>query len=76
MAQYLITPEKPLTGTVSISGSKNAALPILAAGLLSSSPSILEGIPNLSDTHHMLTLMEHMGAMIEKNRLFFQSIFF
>ncbi len=64
MSQYLITPEKPPTGTIAISGSKNAALPILAAGLLSASPSVFEGIPILSDTQYMLELMEQMGAVI------------
>ena len=64
MSQYLITPGQPLTGTVSISGSKNASLPILAAGLLSASPSVFEGIPTLSDTTHMLELITSLGGVI------------
>lgn len=65
MAQYLITPGEPLSGTVSISGSKNASLPILAAGLLSSTPSVFEGIPLLSDTAHMLELLADVGGSVD-----------
>ncbi len=65
MAQYLITPGEPLRGTVSISGSKNASLPILAAGLLSGTPSVFEGIPLLSDTAHMLELIADVGGTVE-----------
>ncbi len=66
MSQYLIVPGQPPKGTVAISGSKNAALPILAAGLLSDSPSVFKGIPVLSDTRCMLELMEHMGATTQQ----------
>ncbi len=66
MSQYLITPGEPLEGTVSISGSKNASLPILAAGLLSESPSTFEGIPVLSDTAHMLELIACVGGSVDQ----------
>lgn len=65
MAQYLITPGEPLSGTISISGSKNASLPILAAGLLADTPSVLEGIPLLSDTAHMLELIADAGGNVD-----------
>ncbi len=64
MSQYLITPGQPLMGTVAISGSKNASLPILAAGLLSDTPSIFEGVPDLSDTAHMLELIRASGGSV------------
>ncbi len=66
MSQYLITPGKPLQGSVSISGSKNASLPILAAGLLSQTPSTFEGIPVLSDTAYMLELIACVGGHVEQ----------
>ena len=40
---------KPLVGTISISGAKNAALPIMAASLLTNNEIKLSNIPNLSD---------------------------
>lgn len=62
MSQYLISPTHSLQGTVTVSGSKNASLPILAAGLLSEGASVYEGIPSLSDTHHMLELINCLGG--------------
>lgn len=62
MSQYLISHGAPLQGTVKISGSKNASLPLLAAGLLTSEPLTLEGIPHLSDTSHMIALIKAMGG--------------
>lgn len=62
MSQYLISPTHSLQGTVAVSGSKNASLPILAAGLLSEGASVYEGIPSLSDTHHMLELIDSLGG--------------
>ncbi|MBO5363991.1 MAG: UDP-N-acetylglucosamine 1-carboxyvinyltransferase [Clostridia bacterium] len=66
MSQYLITPGEPLHGTVAISGSKNASLPILAAGLLSKEPSTFEGIPVLSDTAHMMELIACVGGNVDQ----------
>lgn len=62
MSEYIISPGKKIHGTVSISGSKNAALPILAAGLLSEGESVFLGIPQLSDTKHMGELLTAMGG--------------
>ncbi|MBR5152682.1 MAG: UDP-N-acetylglucosamine 1-carboxyvinyltransferase [Clostridia bacterium] len=62
MAQYIITPQNPISGTVSISGSKNAALPILAAGLLSRGESVFTNVPSVSDVHSMCHLLSSMGA--------------
>ncbi len=62
MAQYIITPMTPLCGTVAVSGSKNAALPILAAGLLSEGASVFENVPPVSDIRHMCALLLSMGA--------------
>ncbi len=66
MAHYLITPGEPLSGIISVSGSKNASLPILAAGLLSDTPSVLQRIPLLSDTADMLTLLSSVGGTVEQ----------
>ena len=53
---------RPLQGAVTISGAKNAALPIFAATLLTSEPCILEGVPDLSDIRFMGEILRHLGA--------------
>lgn len=55
---------KPLHGTITISGAKNAALPILAACLLSEKPLTIKNIPFLSDITCMLSLLREMGVDI------------
>ncbi|MEE1013898.1 MAG: UDP-N-acetylglucosamine 1-carboxyvinyltransferase [Clostridia bacterium] len=67
MAHYIISPGTDIYGTVAISGSKNAALPILAAGLLSEGESVFTGIPELSDTARMGELLLCMGATFIRN---------
>ena len=58
----------PLRGTVNISGAKNAALPILCAGLLSGDTVHLNNVPNLQDIHTMCHLLQQMGMQIESNK--------
>ncbi len=57
---------QPLSGSIKISGSKNSALPILAATLLTREPCILRRVPDLSDTHYMLQILSHLGAQVER----------
>jgi UDP-N-acetylglucosamine 1-carboxyvinyltransferase len=59
---------KRLRGTVEISGSKNAALPILAATLLADGPCRLKRVPNLSDIDHMVNVLEVLGAKVKRER--------
>jgi UDP-N-acetylglucosamine 1-carboxyvinyltransferase len=56
----------PLSGSIKISGSKNSALPILAATLLTKETCILHRVPDLSDTHYMLQILMHLGAQVER----------
>src|SRR5256884_7914188 len=56
----------PLSDSSKISGSKNSALPILAATLLTREPCILRRVPDLSDTHYMLQILTHLGAQVER----------
>jgi UDP-N-acetylglucosamine 1-carboxyvinyltransferase len=60
--QFLIQGGIPLVGEVDISGAKNAALPILAAALLSDQPLVLSRVPRLEDVFTMLRLLEQMGV--------------
>ncbi len=57
---------RPLSGSIKISGSKNSALPILAAALLTKEPCIIRRVPDLSDTHYMLQILKHLGAEVER----------
>ena len=54
-----------LKGKVSISGSKNSALPLLAATLLFDKPVIIENLPNVKDIDTMLNLLRSLGSNIK-----------
>ena len=56
-----------LSGDISISGAKNAALPALAASLLTASRVVLHRIPNVVDIRTMSRLIENIGAKVEMN---------
>ncbi len=58
----------PLKGDVRISGAKNAALPLMAATLLTSDQCVLRNLPNLSDVQFMARILESLGASVEMNR--------
>jgi UDP-N-acetylglucosamine 1-carboxyvinyltransferase len=66
MDKILVHGGHPLSGSIKISGSKNSALPILAATLLTREPCILHRVPDLSDTHYMLQILMHLGAQVER----------
>uniref|UniRef100_UPI00333F273B UDP-N-acetylglucosamine 1-carboxyvinyltransferase n=1 Tax=Castellaniella defragrans TaxID=75697 RepID=UPI00333F273B len=55
-----------LDGEVTISGAKNAALPILCAGLLTADPLVLDNVPELRDIGTMLALLQRMGMHAER----------
>jgi UDP-N-acetylglucosamine 1-carboxyvinyltransferase len=54
----------PLTGTVSVSGAKNAALPIMAAAILASEPVKLARVPRLADVDTLSLLLGHLGVEV------------
>lgn len=60
--RYKITGGRPLQGEVTISGSKNAALPLIAAAVVASGETVLRNVPRLRDTEMMLRILEHLGA--------------
>ena len=65
MESFLIKGGVPLRGTVEISGSKNAALPIMAATLLTDEPCVIRRVPDLSDTRFMAQILQSLGAEAE-----------
>ena len=64
MDKLLITGGNRLNGDVIISGAKNAALPILCAGLLSADDVVLHNVPHLQDVATMLKLLKQMGLQV------------
>jgi UDP-N-acetylglucosamine 1-carboxyvinyltransferase len=67
MDKFVIQGGVPLSGTVVPSGNKNAALPILAATILTDQPVTLHNLPNIGDVRTMLTLLENLGASVERH---------
>lgn len=66
MEQYIIKGGNPLVGEVEIGGSKNAALPILAAALMTEETVYIDNMPDLFDTNVLLKAMQGIGAMINR----------
>ncbi len=64
MERIIISGGSRLNGTVRISGSKNAALPLMAASLLTEDLLILENFPRLGDTDTLVKLLSHLGVEI------------
>jgi UDP-N-acetylglucosamine 1-carboxyvinyltransferase len=65
MDKFVIRGGTPLLGTVRVSGAKNAALPCIAAALLTDEPVILENIPQVRDIETTRRLLTAMGAEVE-----------
>ena len=66
MHEYVIEGGYPISGTVTASGNKNAALPCLTATLLTNEPVILHNIPEIRDTNVMIEILQSLGAKVEK----------
>jgi UDP-N-acetylglucosamine 1-carboxyvinyltransferase len=67
MEKFIIEGRIPLKGEMIPSGNKNAALPLIAACLLTDEPVTLHNVPEIRDVHTMLNLIQSLGA--EVNRL-------
>src|SRR5687767_11962893 len=60
--QFIVEGEATLSGSIRPSGNKNAALPIIAASLLSEHPITLENVPRIRDTETLVELVRSVGA--------------
>ena len=71
MDKIIIQGQNSLSGSVNISGAKNAVLPIMTAALMAEGESVISRVPDLRDTRTMIKLMEIVGAKcsMEGNRL-------
>lgn len=65
MEKFVINGGTPLTGSVHISGAKNAAVAILPAVLLADSPCVIENLPQISDVTTLLSAMRALGAEVK-----------
>ncbi|SEN08640.1 UDP-N-acetylglucosamine 1-carboxyvinyltransferase [Lihuaxuella thermophila] len=66
MEHFVIKGGKPLSGSVRVQGAKNAALPIMAATVLSGGKHEIDGVPDLTDISTMCKILEALGAKIRR----------
>ena len=67
MAKLIIQGRKTVSGTHRVSGNKNAALPMIAASLLTSEPVTISNLPDIADVASMLEAAERFGAQVSRN---------
>lgn len=65
---YIITGGRRLEGEISVSGSKNASLPILAACILNNGITKLYNVPNIQDTKVMIEILRDLGCKVKRIR--------
>jgi UDP-N-acetylglucosamine 1-carboxyvinyltransferase len=68
MDKFIVKGGTPLSGELRVSGSKNAALPVLAACLLTEEPVILRRVPQVKDIATMQTLLGYTGASVQSKK--------
>jgi len=69
MQKIIINGGCPLNGSIHISGSKNAALPIMAASILTNDKLELSNVPNLDDVKTMSKVLSSLGVEVDKNNI-------
>ena len=74
MQKLIIKGKKKLSGSIRISGSKNATLPILAATILTDKALILKNVPFVQDVYTMINLLKFIGlnVKISKKKKYFK----
>ncbi len=68
MSSYKIIGGKPLYGTITPNGNKNAALPIISASLLTDEEVILTNVPDIIDVRVQIRILKKLGAIVKYNR--------
>jgi UDP-N-acetylglucosamine 1-carboxyvinyltransferase len=66
MYKYVVEGSHPLKGRIKASGNKNAALPCLAATLLTDEPVILKNIPEIEDVNTMIEILKILGSEVKR----------
>jgi UDP-N-acetylglucosamine 1-carboxyvinyltransferase len=67
MSKFVIRGGRPLSGEIAASGNKNAALPMIAAALLSQDEVVLENVPAIRDVDNMLAILSHLGVHVARD---------
>src|SRR5919204_2419048 len=67
MEKFVIQGSAPLSGEIVAAGNKNAALPIIAASLLTDEEVVLSNVPRIRDTESQVALLEHLGVKVAWN---------
>jgi len=67
MDKLIVTGGSKLSGSINISGSKNASLPILAATILAEEACIIRRVPDVSDTNYMIQILNKLGVHVERS---------
>lgn len=67
-ARFVIRGRRPIGGRLRAPGNKNAALPMLAAALLTDQPVELQDVPIIEDVHAMLAMLAHLGVAVSLDR--------
>ena len=67
MDKLIVHGGSTLSGSINISGAKNASLPILAASLLTDEDVIIRRVPDVSDTNYMIQILSALGAEVERS---------
>ena len=67
MDTFAISGGRRLKGTVTISGAKNAALPIMAASLLTEGTCVIDHVPDLADVRHTAELLDDLGVSVRRD---------
>lgn len=66
MDRFIVQGGVPLSGTISASGNKNAALKLLPACILTDEPVILRNVPDIADTHTMIEIVRGLGVQVDR----------
>ncbi|MCY3944646.1 MAG: UDP-N-acetylglucosamine 1-carboxyvinyltransferase, partial [Gemmatimonadetes bacterium] len=65
MSSFIVTGGRELRGSIRPAGNKNAALPVLAAALMSAEPVTVRNVPRIRDVNTLLEIVESLGARVE-----------
>lgn len=65
MSEFLVEGGRPISGSITPSGNKNEALPVIAATVAAGGPVTLENVPRIGDVHRQLAIVEQLGARVE-----------
>jgi UDP-N-acetylglucosamine 1-carboxyvinyltransferase len=64
LSKYIVTGSNKLEGQLKLRGAKNAILPLMAASILNESTSVIHNVPDISDVHFMIKILESVGCKV------------